>query len=347
MWTPLTLGPEDMVDRSVRYLIVVARLATDVTLHQAAGELHDLARGIAAEHPGETPDGFDLLTVPLREQVVRDARTGILAFAGAVALLLVLVCANVASLLLAHFEQRRQDVSIRLALGASRARVVQYLVSEGVLLGVAGGCAGLLLAWFAIDLLPAILPAELPRRSEITFQPIVMAAGVATTFATTLVCCVLPALGFLLAHPGHVQRPLAEGVVGGGVRLRAVLVVGEIALAFGLLVAAGLLMRSFVNLWTVDAGFGGEGVIALNLTLPSAEYPPGDSQTNLYRQLYRQLGALPFVESVGAVSALPLLGHRVLAARGISQRRACRGLLARAEPGREAAARVVGCRLPS
>ena len=228
---------------------------------------------------------------------------------GAVALLLVVACANVANLLLVRAESRRRELAVRSALGAGRGRLVRQFLAEGALLALGGGGLGLALAWAGVPLLLALSPASLPRHEDITVDRVVVAVTLALALATGLVFGLAPALQ---ATGGHAGSALREGGGRGDSRkrgwVRRGLVAVEVALAVVLVAGAGLLLRSFWHLRQIEVGFRPDHVLALDLALPESRYADTASAVGFYRALEERLRALPGVAAVGGTSHLPLTG---------------------------------------
>jgi putative ABC transport system permease protein len=248
--------------------------------------------------------------VPLQEHIVGDVRPMLVVLLGAVAFVLLIACANVANLLLARAAARQREMAIRGALGASRSRVVRLLLTESVLLAVLGGAVGLLLAIWSLDLLVSLKPANLPRLAEIGVNR--------TVFLFTLTISVLTGLLFGMAPALQVSKmDLNEGLKEssrGGTdsprrqRMRALLVVSEVALSLVLLVGAGLMIRSFSRLLAVDPGFKADHVLTAFVSLPVSKYPKREEQTAFFDRLLERLRNVPGVTAAGLVTDIPLYG---------------------------------------
>ena len=290
-------------------LPVVARLKPNVTARQATEEMRAIGERLEQQYPDE---GFRLgsALVPLEEEVAgRGVRRSLYVLLGAVGLVLLIGCANVANLLLARAAARHREIAIRTALGASRLRVVRQLLTESLLLSSAGGALGLLIAAWGVDLIVAAGPA-LPRLRGVTLDLPVLAFTAAVSALTGVVFGLAPALS---AARVDLQESLKEGgrsaTAGAGrSRLRSALVVSEVALSLVLLVGAGLLIRSFANLVGVNPGFDPENVVATNVSLARQKYPEADRQQAVFAEMIGRLQALPGVESAGAIYPLPLGG---------------------------------------
>lgn len=310
IWRPIRTDPGG-VARRFRMIDVVGRLAPGASVEGARAELDALAAEIAGAYP-ESNAGVTFRLAPLDERVVGPVRTALLALLGAVALILLLSCANVAGLLLARGAARSREVAVRAALGARRGRVVRQLLAEGLLLGLLGGALGLLLAGSGTHLLSSVLPDDALPGAEVTFSMRAAALALALSVATALAVALVPALRLsdidvarsLKGGGGHGSN----GSTGRGTRARSALVVVEIALSLVLLVGAGLFLKNLVGLLSVDPGFRPEQVLTAELSLPRDRYPDGVAVSRFYERLLGELRHRPGVRAVGAVSFLPLRG---------------------------------------
>jgi putative ABC transport system permease protein len=265
----------------------------------------------------DTNAGFGVRLVALHEQVTKEVRTLLLVLMGAVCFVLLIACANIANLTLARGAVRHKEIAIRSALGARRLRVVRQLLTESLLLALAGGTVGLLLSVWGLKALVAFGPDKIPRRGEISIDAVVLAFTLGVTILTGLIFGLVPALE---ASRPDLNESLKEGgkAAGAGAkqtRLRSALVVSEIALSLVLLVCAGLLIRSFVRLLDVNPGFDTENVMTLSLLLPQTKYGQPQQRAAFYQQLEGRIKALPDVTAVGAVTRLPMLAGDVTTAR--------------------------------
>jgi len=312
VWIPLGLDRAKPQDRGSHYLHVVARLKPGVSFGQASAAVarfgDDLRRTYPNSYGGGMAGDFGVYIVPVKEQLVRGLRPALLVLLGAVAFVLLIACVNVANLLLAHASAREKELAIRAAMGAGRGRLVRQLLTESVTLALAGGLVGLALGYWGIEALRALVPTNTARIDEVHLDPLVLAF----TFGISLLTGVI----FGLAPAWHTARTdlretLSEAsrgtsAAGGSRRLRAVLVVSELALAVLLLVGAGLLIRSFSRLLDVSPGFQTQHLLTLELSLPEKAYPDGVPVQNFFTQLMARVNALPGIESAGAVSQMPL-----------------------------------------
>jgi putative ABC transport system permease protein len=305
VWIPLVT--DTTRPRRADFLTVFGRMRPGVSPERAQGEMTTIMRRLEAEYP-ETNAGWGAEVVSLREQMVGEIRPALLIFMGAVGLVLLVACANVANLMLARVAARSRELAVRSALGASRARLTGELLVESMVLGLLGGALGLVLAVWGIDALRSLGPGTIPRIDEVGLDLRVLGFALALSLLTGLLFGLAPV--WRLAG-GAVRDGLAEGsrgVAGGGGirRARSALVLGEVALAFVLLAGATLLLRSFERLQEVDAGFAADGVLAARVTLPRVEYPDESRWLAFGRELLGRAAAEPGVHSAGLVSDAPL-----------------------------------------
>ena len=312
-WLPLVFTESNTLQtglatltRAARFLAVVGRLKDGVTVEQARAEVAGIAAHLASAHP-DTNRGVGADVVPIHEQTVGAVRPALLLLVGGVGFVLLMACVNLANLLLARSTARQREMAIRSALGASRRRLVRQTLVETTLLSIAGGCCALVLLRLGIDALLALAPAEIPRIHEVTPS----AAMVAFTFGLALLTGTLIGLvpAFAASRP-QVQSSLKEAGRGSTAslpqrRLRAALVVGEVALAVVLTIGASLLLRSFVSVLTVDPGFRADNVLTLQISVPP-RYQTADHRRAFYAELLGRLEAVPGVASVGGTTRLPL-----------------------------------------
>ncbi len=295
-------------DRGAHLLRVVGRLKPNVQMRQAEAEMSAIAARLAKQYPGTNANRLSTSLVTLYSDVVGNVRPALLILLGAVALVLLIACANVANLLLARAASRSREIAIRTALGASRGRIVRQLLCESLVLAIAAALAGLLLASWGVDLLNLMRPPELPHLGEIRLNSSVVAFAFGLALASTVVFGLIPALQ--VSRPS-VNEALQQGAKGstGDVhanRARAFLIVSQVSLSLLLLASAGLLIKSFFNLRATSPGFDPARVMTTSISLPRVRYPELDQQLRTHMQILQKLSVLPGVESSGAVTPLPL-----------------------------------------
>jgi putative ABC transport system permease protein len=310
LWLPYTLDnkEENENQRGFRTLRVIAHLKPGVSLDQAQSEMRSIEDGLARKYP-DLDTGWSTKVVPLRDQLVGDVRATLWTLLAAVVFVLLIACANVANLLLARAGSREKEIALRAALGAKPGRLVRQLLTESVLLGLAGGVLGLLLAAWSVSILGRFCPANLPRMNEIGIDWRVLAFTLAVSILTGIVFGLAPAAGSVRSDLNSILKTSGRGTTASRARaqLRNALVVAEIASCVVLLTGAGLLIRSFVRLQSVNPGFRPDHVLTMQLTLPEARYS-GWKVAAFYRQLLERLQALPGVQVAGIARNLPLSG---------------------------------------
>ncbi len=315
LWTPLTPLPEAANDRAYRYLRVIARLKPGGTIQQAQAEMDAIAGRLALEYPKTNKDEDETNVISLRQTITGDIRPALLVLLCAVGFVLLIACANVANLLLARAAGRQKEVAVRAALGASRPRLVRQFLTESVLLGIAGGALGLLLAfWFTGALVamfpPTIANLSIPHVDKIPIDGWVLGFALAVSLVTGVVFGLVPALQAGGLNTNESLKESGRSLAGSaqGRRFRSALVVSEVALSLILLAAAGLTLRSFVHLLGDDLGLDPESVLTMRVLLSHYRYPTGSQQLAFSDQAIERLKSLPGVKSVGAVTFLPLSG---------------------------------------
>jgi putative ABC transport system permease protein len=310
LWAPLTPAPGGWTEqRGFRVLRAMGRLKPGVTIEQAQSEMDGISRQLAEEFPKENK-GYGVTSVPLIKSIFGNARPALFILLGAVFLVLLIACVNVANLLLARAATRQKEIALRLALGASRVRLIRQLLTESVLLALAGGTLGLLLASFGVEYLVTLAPQDIPRIASVGVNTKVVIFAFAVSFLTAIIFGLAPALS--VSKP-DLNEALKEGggKSQGGARskrLREILVVSEVALAVVLMVGAGLLVRSFNNLQRIDPGFNAENVFTARVALVQSKYPEGAQQKAFFEQLLERVKTLPGVESAAIVLMRPLSG---------------------------------------
>jgi putative ABC transport system permease protein len=308
LWLPFAFTEAQRQPRG-RYMAAIARLKPGTSMEQAQTQVSTIAATLAKEWP-EFDTGWGVRLLPLRDELAGDLRGALLVLTGAVAFVLLIACANVANLLLARGAVRSREIAIRTALGAPRRRLIRQLLTESLVLGLAGGAIGLLVAQWGVDFLRAVSPVDLTVLGHVRLSYPVLAFTAGISILTAVIC------GFAPAFEGSradVQASLKDGArqVGAGARnrrLREVFVVSEIALAVVLLVGAGLMLRTFSTLRGVDPGFDVRNVLTVRVALPGAKYPEPEQRVRFFRDAVSRISAIPGVQSAGEVSVLPLAG---------------------------------------
>jgi putative ABC transport system permease protein len=310
VWAPLAFRPDEIADsnRGSHYLgVVVARMKPGVTAEQAGAEMRSIAAQLERQYP--QAQGWSANVVTLYQAVVGRVEGGLKVLFGAVGIVLLIACANMANLMLVRGAARQREAAIQSALGATRGRLVRRMLTESVLLSLGGAAAGVALAWWGADLLRASgASLGLPRAAEIAVDPVVLLFTLTIAVTIGLLFGVLPAWHFSRANAGEALKEGARTVSGGGQRWRGALVVVQVSLALVLLVGAGLLMRSLAALRAVDPGFRPEGLLAVQVNLPNARYADGTQTAQFFHRALESLRALPGVDAAAAVSVLPLSG---------------------------------------
>ena len=307
VWVPLVVSPAELAARGDHGLQVVGRLRPGISLARAQANMKVVAQGIAQKFPEEQRDRSVKL-IRLQERLTQNSRTSLLVLLGSVACVLLIASANIASLLLTRMAGRQREIALRLALGASRARLVRQFLTESILLAILGGAAGIVTAIWGIDLLVALLGDRIPGATSVGLD--------GTVFAFTAMLALLVGIGCGLAPArqavGHSATDLQTALhghtaVGGANRLRGIFVVAEMALAVVLLTGAGLLLRSFAELQRTDSGLRQpEQVLTARVALPNERYAAGPAVVDFYSRVLERVEALPGVRSAGAINFLPL-----------------------------------------
>ncbi len=311
LWTPLALTAEQWDNYGGHYLRVTGRLDPDVTIEQASAEMRTIASRIEQAHASSNT-GWSVSVVPLHELIVGDARPALRVLAGAVGLVLLIACANVANMLLARAAGREKEIAVRAALGASRRRIVRQLLTESLLLAAAGATGGVLLAAWGTTALPSLAPAGLPRIEQIGLDGWTLLFTLGVALVTGVVFGLVPALQASRSGMSEALKDGGRGSSAGRRRqlMRNSLVVAEVALAVMLLIGAGLLIRSFSVLEDADPGFNPENALVAQINLPGTTEEA--ERRTFYGDVMRRIDALPGVVAVGATQSFPITGDYLL-----------------------------------
>jgi predicted permease len=309
VFLPLQWTGEDRATRNNHNYNALAKLKAGVTVERAQADMDAISRRLEAAYPADNKD-WGALVRPLHDDVVREARSSLYVLLGAVALVLLIACANLANLLLVRTHARAKEIAVRGALGASRRRVVQQLLAEGLVLGIGGGIAGFVAAYWGVDLLTAAFGTALPRAGEVVVDgrvllftaAIALVAGMAAAFAPAWRLTGRDANDALKTGAGRGNSSTGDG------RIRNLLVVSEVALALMLLIGAGLLIQSLSGLRAVDPGFDPSRTLTGTLMIPDAKYDTPERRNQFFDQVSERVRALPGVEAAGWIDTLPFQG---------------------------------------
>jgi len=311
LWAPL--GYDETLPwacRTCRHIQAVARLKRDVSLEQAGIEMNTISQNLVVEYPRDYAVA-GVVIIPLLDKFVGAVRPALYLLLGAVGLVLLIACANVANLLLARATQRRKEIAIRSALGASRGRIIRQLLTESIMLSVLGAVLGLALVWWGLELLTTFSPPTILRLNEVNVDTRVLGFTFALSMLTGMIFGLAPALQSSRLDLNAALKEGARGSGGGaGHRLRNLLVVSEIALALVLLVGAGLLVRSFLRVLDVTPGFEPANVVAMSVSANGTRYAEEASVRAFYDEVVNRVGRLPGVSAAAVVSNLPLGGNK-------------------------------------
>jgi predicted permease len=309
IWKPFALKDDELEAMGDFNYACIVSLKPGVSLAQAAAEL-GAAQKTISDTVGEHIDLLASL-VPLQDQITGRSRTGLHLLLGAVGVVLLIGCVNIANLLLAQTTGRRREIAIRSAIGASRARLVRQMLVESLALSAIGGAGGVFVSYTAVEAIRLWAPIDLPRLDEVAVDARVLLFGIALSIATGLLCGLLPALRFARADPHDAMKAGARGTTASPrhARVRTLLVAGEIALSTVCLSAAGLLLHSYLKLLAVDAGFDAQQVVTVEINLPPSRYPDLPRRSALLRSALDAVGMVPGVTSVGVSNQLPLGGE--------------------------------------
>ena len=308
LWVPIAFSSQEAANRGRHYLQVIARMKPGVTLQQAQAEMSTIATRLQQQYPDQNTD-LGATVISLHEHVVGDIKPSLLVLLGAVGFVLLIACANVANLQLARAAVRQKEISIRVALGASRLRLIRQFLTESVLLALLGGGVGLLLSVWGVNLLKAFIPEKISQAAAITIDARVMGFTLLVSLLTGLIFGLAPAtqtsnfnLNETLKEGG---RDSAAGSRGN--RIRGLLVIAEVAVSFILLIGAGLLINSFLRLHNVDPGFRLDNLLTIQVALPAQKYPDHARRSAFHTELVNRIEALPGVKSAAVTNWIPLI----------------------------------------
>ncbi len=308
LWVPIAFTSQGAANRGGHFLEVIARTKPGVTLQQAQAEMNTIAARLQQQYPEQNTD-LGATVIPLHEQVVGDIKPALLVLLGAVGFVLLIACANVANLLLARAAVRQKEIALRVALGASRLRLVRQFLTESILLAALGGGVGLLLSLWGVNLIKAFIPENISQAQAVMIDAKVLGFTLLVSLLTGLIFGLVPATQ---ASKLNLNETLKEGgrdsAAGSrGNRIRGLLVVAEVAISLVLLIGAGLLINSFLRLRNVDPGFRVDNLLTMRIVLPAQKYPDQTRRTNFYTELIRRIEVLPGVQSAAVTNWIPLV----------------------------------------
>ncbi|HEX6163983.1 MAG TPA: ABC transporter permease [Vicinamibacterales bacterium] len=312
VFVPLLWTPRERAERANHNYRGIAKLKPGATIAGANADLTAISERLAQQYPEDNKD-WGALVRPLQDDMIGGVRNSLMVLLGAVALVLLIACANLANLMLVRTHGRAKEIAVRGALGASRLRVVQQLLAEGIVLGIGGGLVGFAAAYFGVDILKAAFGTALPRANEIVVDTQVLAFTAAIAVAAGLIAAFAPAWQLtgrdaseaLRIGPGRGNSSSGDG------RVRNVLVISEVALALMLLIGAGLLMRSLATLRGVDPGFDASNTWTGTITIPNAKYNTPEARNQFFARVLESVRALPGVQSAARIDTIPFGGGSI------------------------------------
>ena len=307
VWVPIAFSPQATADRTTHYLRVLARLKPGVTLAQAQTEMSTIATRLQQQYP-QTNTDIGAVVTSLQEQLVGDIRPALLILLGAVALVLLIACANVANLLLARAAVRQKEIAVRVALGARRQRLIRQFLTESLLLSTMAGIVGLAIAYGGLILLRSFIPENIAQAREISIDFRVLGFTLLVSVATGVIFGLAPAIQAVRFNQIETLKEGGRDAATGGSskRLRSLLVTAEVAISLVLLIGAGLLINSFLRLRNVDPGFRVDHLLTMNFVLPVPKYQDAERRSAFYKELIQRVEALAGVRSAAVTTNLPL-----------------------------------------
>ena len=307
LWVPLAFDAKEAASRGNHFLEVIARMKPGVTLQQAQAEMSTIAARLAQQYPEENLRVGSVVTA-LQEQVVGDIKPALLVLLGAVGFVLLIACANVANLLLARAAARQKEIALRLALGAGRSRLTRQFLTESVLLAVIGGAVGLLLSIAGLRVLKTFIPDTISQAQAVSIDAKVLVFTGLVALVTGIIFGLAPAMQVSHLDINDTLKEGGRDAAGGtrGNRIRALLVIGEIAVSFVLLMGAGLLINSFMHLRNLHPGFRANHLLTMKIPLSEVKYPDKERRSPFYAEVLRRVQALPGVQSAAVAGNLPL-----------------------------------------
>jgi putative ABC transport system permease protein len=306
-WVPIAFTQEDAANRGRHYLRVVGRIKSGVTLPQAQADMSTIATRLQQQYPQTNTDLGAVIT-PLHEHLVGDIKPALLILLGAVGLVLLIACANVANLLLARAAVRQKEIAVRIALGARSSRLIRQFLTESVSLSILGGLVGLAIAYVGLIVFKSFIPENVSQARAISIDYKVLGFTLLVSVATGLIFGLAPAIQSVRFNQAETLkeggRDAATG--GSGKRLRSLLVMAEVAISLVLLIGAGLLINSFLRLRNVDPGFRAENLLTMKIVLPDLKYERRVQRSAFYTDLVQRVQSLPGVRSAAVTTNLPL-----------------------------------------
>src|SRR5437764_1157227 len=307
LWVPIAFPAEEASQRGNHFLEVIARLKPGITLKQAQAEMETIAARLAQQYP-DYNTRIGAVVVPLHEEVVGDIKPALLVLLGAVGFVLLIACANVANLLLARAAVRQKEIAVRLALGANQSRLIRQFLTESVLLAMFGAGLGLLLAFLGLRALRTFIPASISQVETINIDARVLIFTALVAVVTGIAFGLAPAIQGSHLNLNDTLKEGGRDSAGGskGNRARSLLVIGEVAISFVLLIGAGLLINSFFHLRNLDPGFRADHLLTMKVDLSEVKYPDRERRAAFFDEVMRRVRELPAVQSAAVADNLPL-----------------------------------------